>query len=471
MTNNVETIEVKLVVEQIQHLPGLPVLLGRIRSQSEYFVLGDFSSGVSGRYSYLGIRPREVVVFGQDGDDDPFRLLEAACNRYRLGGCEFPVPFVGGWVGYLSYDLGRYIERLPDGVVHDIGLPLLRFGFYDHLLVWDHDEEAGYLMALEYKGQTSKPAERLERLRRLCEGADGIANETTDKPGEVIDTPLVTSELIDRMVGNISRDDYIRKVERAIEYIRAGDIFEVNLSQRYSCPYDKDPSDLYGYLAAHNPAGYSALLVTGDHAVVSASPELFLSRRGNSIVTRPIKGTISRGRDAEQDRSNQKKLEHSEKDRAELNMIIDLERNDLGRICRYGSVKVLQERVIETHPTVFHAFATIAGQLWPETTTADILRATFPGGSISGAPKIRAMEIIDELEPTARSVYTGGIGWIGLGNDLDLNIAIRTIILSQRQAYVQVGGAVVADSTAEAEYDETIAKAAALVRAIWATKD
>ena len=349
---------------------------------------------------------------------------------------------------------------------HDIGLPLLWFGFYDALLAWDNQKQKGYLLALEYARQAEDVEVRVERLRNLAEAREPREKKQREEPSG---QPPELELLLAKMERNITQEEYLDKVARSVAYIKAGDIFEVNLSQRFSCAYGMQAGVLYEYLANHNPAGYAGLIQNNDQAVVSASPELFLSKRGRRIVTRPIKGTVTRGRNEQEDRRNRAWLERSEKDIAELNMIIDLERNDLGRVCEYGTVEVLAEREIEAHPTVYHAVATVAGQLRDGVSVADILRATFPGGSITGAPKIRAMEIIDELEPTARSVYTGSIGWIGVNGDMDLNIAIRTVILERQRAYVQAGGAVVADSEPQAEYEETLAKAAALVKALWVT--
>jgi len=506
--------EVKLIVEEVKRIASLGELLDRIEGEEGGFVMGDFGLRGVGRYSYLGIKPTKTFVFRYGEEGDPFALLEenmptrslssseakgvgmppikhAHAGNARDRNCvgmapgapppssrtrlavppvnrgDFSVPFVGGWVGYLSYDLGRYIERLPDAGEHDIGLPLLWFGFYDALLVWDNEEQKGYLLVLEYSDQAEAVEVRLERLRNLAEAGEPQEKERREE--QIIEPPELEL-LLQKMERNITREDYLDKVARSVEYIKTGDIFEVNLSQRFSCGYGKPAGILYEYLARHNPAGYAGMIQNGEYAVVSASPELFLSKRGQRIVTRPIKGTVARGRNTQEDRQNREWLERSEKDIAELNMIIDLERNDLGRVCEYGTVEVLAEREIEAHPTVYHAVATVAGQLRERVAVGDILRATFPGGSITGAPKIRAMEIIDELEQTARSVYTGSIGWIGVNGDMDLNIAIRTVILERQRAYVQAGGAVVADSEPQAEYEETLAKAAALVRAIWEKK-
>ena len=457
-------------MEKIDRMASLPLLLERLDNRPGMFVLGDFGWRGAGRFSYLGLKPTEQVLFEQNGEGDPFEIWHREMQRFQLDKTQdLPVPFAGGWVGYLSYDLARYIERLPDSVDHDIPLPLMYFGFYDAIAAWDNREKCGYLLALDYPGQKESAESRLTRLRAICRAEDQTDIDDQNKYERQSPDLQYTAHLVRQMEAGVEPQAYLEKVARAIEYIKAGDIFEVNISQRFACGYREPPSVLYDYLARHNPAGYAALIIAADHAVVSASPELFLSRRGGRIITRPIKGTAPRGANEQEDRAYRDWLEHSDKDRSELNMIIDLERNDLGRICRYGTVKVLAEREIEEHPTVLHTVATIAGELWDDVGISDIFRATFPGGSITGAPKIRSMEIIDELEPTARSVYTGSIGWIGINGDLDLNIAIRTIILSAQKAYAQVGGAIVADSVPQAEYDETLAKAAGLVRALWAT--
>jgi anthranilate/para-aminobenzoate synthase component I len=260
---------------------------------------------------------------------------------------------------------------------------------------------------------------------------------------------------------NFSRDDYVQAVQRCKEYIAAGDIYQVNLSQRFTASFQGDPYALYLRLMKENGALYGAYLDFEDFVLISNSPELFFRVRpqpdgSRTIVTRPIKGTRRRapGMDIE--------LRDSVKDQAELNMIVDLERNDLGRICQVGSVKVTQPRVIEAHPTVYHGVATIEGILRPEVTFADILRAMFPGGSVTGAPKIRAMQIIEALEPVHRGPYCGAIGYLAPDGSMEFNIAIRTMIIKDGLVHIPVGGAVVADSTPAGEYDETLVKAKAM---------
>ena len=258
----------------------------------------------------------------------------------------------------------------------------------------------------------------------------------------------------------------MRAVRRILEYIAAGDCYQVNLSQRLSAPYSGSAWSLYERLRAASPAPYSAFLDCGDHQVLSSSPELFLRVRGGEVETHPIKGTRPRGRTPEEDAAAAAELLSSPKDRAELLMIVDLERNDLGRVCRFGSVTVPELYRLESYANVHHLVATVRGQLRPQITPLECLRAAFPGGSITGAPKIRAMEIIEELEPVRRSLYTGAIGWVDGRGDGEWNIAIRTMVVKQGVVQFHVGGGVVADSDPQAEYEETLAKAGGMLAAL-----
>ncbi|MCK4959242.1 MAG: anthranilate synthase component I family protein, partial [Planctomycetes bacterium] len=254
-----------------------------------------------------------------------------------------------------------------------------------------------------------------------------------------------------------------------------GEVYQINFSQRFECDYTTKPVELYHWQNEYNPSPYAAFIDAGDFSVVSTSPEMFLTISDDVISTKPIKGTrprVSNCPGADQiNETNFTELIESEKDQAELNMIIDLERNDLTRVCKYGTIKVTQPRTIEKYPTVFHAVATVEGTLHKDMDFCDVLKATFPGGSITGAPKIRSMEIIDKLEPTQRSVYTGSIGFIGVDGSVCLNIAIRTVIIKDQTAYVQTGGGIVADSNAQDEWDETITKARALLAGIVAVQN
>jgi para-aminobenzoate synthetase component 1 len=335
-----------------------------------------------------------------------------------------------GAVGYLAYDLKRFIEEVPRRAVDDLGLPECYLCFYDDIVRFD-------------PRLTAADCQTVPRRSPLA-GAVGMPAATF--------TP----------------EAYRRAVERVREYIFAGDVYQVNLSQRFQLPLRGSPFDAYLRLRRVTPAPFAAYINLPEVQVLSASPERFLHFNPGTrrVQTRPIKGTRPRGRTAREDRQLAKELLESEKDRAENVMIVDLERNDLGRVAEIGSVEVTELAVLEVLPTVFHLTSTVEATLREDRDLVDLLVATFPGGSITGAPKIRAMEIIDELEPTARSVYTGAIGYIGFDGSMDLNIAIRTILVGDGEAYLQAGGGIVADSDPELEYQETLHKASALVEAV-----
>jgi para-aminobenzoate synthetase component I len=331
------------------------------------------------------------------------------------------------WIGYLGYDLGRLFEALPGRANEALNLPLFLFTLHAHA----HSS----LVASHFRRQTNHSLTRSQAL-----------------------------------TSNFTRSAYEDAVERVVEYIAAGDIFQANLSQCFTAALNDAPLAIAERLRAQSPAAYGAFLDYGDHALICNSPELFLRVTPQpdgmrTIVTRPIKGTRPRlpGMEAA--------LRESVKDQAELNMIVDLERNDLGRVCEIGSVKVTRPREIEAHPTVYHGVATIEGALRDDVTFVDLLRATFPGGSITGAPKIRAMEIIEELEPTRRGPYCGAIGYVAADGSMEFNIAIRTMIVKDGLVHVPVGGGIVADSVAADEYEETLVKARAMFAALGVSVD
>ena len=419
-----------------------------------------------GRYSMLGSEPFLVMTSrGQDiqitkdghtltEDGNPFHTLRDLLATWTLPR-HTDVPFVGGAVGYLSYDLGHFIERLPCTTVDDIGLPELHMALHDTALVYDHHEERAWIVAAELDVSGRDPAEM--RASRLMERL--LASPPP--------SPSVTEENQSGEIRcNFTKEEYLRAVQRAKDYIAAGDIFQVNLSRRFETTLTLPPDELYLKLRAINPAPMAAYFAFDNCAVVSASPERFIKVRGRHAETRPIKGTRQRGADDVEDCALAEELLASEKDNAELAMIVDLERNDLGRVCSYGSVQVTEERVLESFPTVHHLVATVEGELHEGHDLVGLLRATFPGGSITGAPKIRSMEIIDELEPTRRSLYTGAIGYLGFDGSMDTNIVIRTFLIKGQKAYFQAGGGIVADSDLTGEYDETTHKARALLQAV-----
>jgi para-aminobenzoate synthetase component 1 len=419
-------------------------------------------------FSYWTAEPKEVFEF-TSAQADPFSQLQRVLSRYRLGDAkrtDFPLAgaFCGGWIGYFSYELGRYIERLPERAMDDLHMPLIRLCFYDRVVAYDHRADALWLIALELPDDSEKPAEKMLALERLLDQSRNV------RPGEFARMRLEDIDATD-IRRNMTREDYLRAVERIKDYIRDGDVYQVNYSHRFEQPVAGRPIELFHWQNRFNPSDYAAFLDAGVFQIVSASPEMFVTIRDGVIQTKPIKGTRPRidASDPHSARLNDRQFNDlltNEKEQAELNMIIDLERNDVARICKPGTRRVVQPRTIETYPTVFHAVATVAGELRDDTTFSDVLQAMFPGGSITGAPKIRAMEIIDELEPTARGVYTGAIGYLGIDGTVCLNIAIRTIIINGDRAFVQTGGGIVADSDPQAEWDETITKARALLAGI-----
>jgi len=387
------------------------------------------------------------------------------------------LPFGPGFYGYLSYDLAPYIEPTAGlSPRRDIPLPDLWFGFYEAVLVLDHLERRAHLVAArgpEWEVLEEALAHELER------GGSGDPPRTTGgrpaaERGGSPEPPRTSAG--QRATHNMTRDEFLRAVARAREYIAAGDIFQVNLSRRLTTPLvaPGGPADLYLRLRRANPAPYAAYLnLGGGRAVLSSSPELFLDLKDGAVVTRPIKGTRPHqpGDEAANARMRAELLA-SAKDRAELVMIVDLERNDLGRVCSYGSVRVAEPRAVETYASVYHTVATVTGRLHEDRDLVDLLKATFPGGSITGAPKIRSMQIIAELEPTRRSLYTGSVGYLGPGGPGQrvgrcvLNIAIRTLLAAEGQVHLQVGGGIVADSRPEEEYAETEDKARAMLEAL-----
>jgi para-aminobenzoate synthetase component 1 len=383
---------------------------------------------------------------------------------------------LGGAVGYFSYDLCHFTERLPSTARDDLKLPESYFAFYDTIVAFDHLEGKAYLVATGFPEMDE--GQRLRRARvRLEETKDWLysshsviaseAKQSRDRDCLVAIAPR--NDRQDKEItlkSNFTPEEYMKAVSKVREYIAAGDVFQVNLSQRFEADLEISPFELYKRLRKVNPAPFASYLNFPGVTIVSASPERFLKVRSDRVETRPIKGTRPRGKDSAEDERLACELVHSAKDQAENLMIVDLERNDLGRVCRYGTVKVTELAILETFPTVFHLTSTVTGRLCRGKSNIDLLKATFPGGSITGAPKVRAMEIIDEIEPTKRSVYTGSLGYMGFNECMDVNIVIRTFLIREGKAYFQVGGAIIYDSDPEAEYIETLDKARGLIQAL-----
>jgi para-aminobenzoate synthetase component 1 len=430
--------------------------------------------GDAGRFSILAAHPRLVFeatgprwsirhdrAVAETGRGDVLAVLGYLLNRFGLAdSLDQPdpgePPFQGGLIGFFGYDLAPRLERLPRRAERDSRMPDIRMALYDTALIVDAESKQVELWSWDLTGEG-----RLAALRRA--GIWRKAIERTLRARTGARAPI--SEL-GTASSSFDRATYGQSVRRVLDYIAAGDVFQVNLSHRFVAHGRPDALDLYLRLKAKSPAPFAAFLRFGDLAVVSASPESFYQTRGDLLVTRPIKGTRPRHQDPAEDARLAQELAASPKDRAELTMIVDLERNDLGRVCQYGSVHVRDPRAIESFAQVHHLVATVEGRLCGGATPLDATRALFPGGSITGAPKIRAMQIIDELEPNRRGLYTGAIGYLSRCGSSAFNIAIRTILIEGQRASFQVGGGIVADSDPDAEYEETLAKGRAMLEVL-----
>jgi para-aminobenzoate synthetase component 1 len=426
-----------------------------------------------GRYSFVAADPVDWLVVPADGSDALRRLMNRVAELPSAAPAGLP-PFQGGWAGMFGYELARSLEGVPPAKFDEFQLPVLAVGLYDVVVAFDHQKQNAWLISqglpeTETAGRRERAAARARFFR------DRLAGKPTsfDKPP----TPRTISlDALARqfpvpghegLTSDFSAESYHRAVERAVEYIGAGDVFQVNLSQRLLHSAVTSTPDLYCQLRERNPAPFAAYLDGGDWQIASASPERFIRVDGRRVETRPIKGTRGRTRRPEADLFAGDELLASPKDRAENVMIVDLLRNDLSRTCRPDSVRVSQLCGLESYEYVQHLVSVVEGTLRHDCTPLDLLRTSFPGGSVTGAPKIRAMEIIAELEPTVRGAYCGSLGYIGLDGRMDTSILIRTITAAGGWWQLPVGGAIVADSRPRDEYDETWHKAAGLLRALW----
>ncbi|PWC87516.1 aminobenzoate synthetase [Azospirillum sp. TSH100] len=428
------------------------------------------AAGGRGRWSIIAAEPFRTIeardgcitVDGHAVDGDPFTVLERQLEAHRLSlPSDLPVPFAGGAVGFLGYELGQVLERLPARHGDDTGLPDMAFGLYDTVIVFDEQERRGWILSSGFPerspvGRRIQAARRLHAFAELLEAAPNILPPPS--PATAVWRP------------EIGRDEYCRQVEQVLEYIRAGDIFQANFTSRFLAdrPDGLSVLDLYRRLLALSPAPFAACLsLPGGTGLASASPERFIRLHADGrMETRPIKGTRPRGATAEEDDALAEELEHSVKDRAENLMITDLLRNDIGRVARIGSVKVPVLCGVERFASVHHLVSVIEGRLKPGLGPVDLLRATFPGGSITGAPKIRAMEIIDELESSRRGAYCGSVAWIGFDGAMDSSIVIRTLTITPDRVIAQAGGGIVADSDPGHEHNEMMVKIRPLLRAL-----
>jgi para-aminobenzoate synthetase component 1 len=470
------------VCRRLAHVPHLLFLdsAGRYPDLGRFsFVSADPFAWVQSRCGHVETTrfgPNTVVV--RQSGADPFSVLANLLTQYPSLPIAGLPPFQGGAAGLFGYDLCHHIERLLRPRFDEFQTPDMAVGLYDWVAAFDHEQSRAWIISTGLP-ETQSPARRqhaqrrLRKVRRLLSGEVAAGTATARAPRPSL-PPLKRDELacchdlagIPGIGSSFTRAQYLEEAARAVEYVHAGDCFQVNLAQRLLHPATLPPLELYRRLRERNPAPFAGFLDLGDFVLASASPERFLRVEGGAVEARPIKGTRPRGKTPEEDRHNAQELLGSAKDRAENVMIVDLLRNDVGRVCAYGSVRVPAVCRLESYPYVHHLVSVVTGRLRPERGPVDLLRAAFPGGSVTGAPKVRAMEIIAELEPTARGPYCGSLGYIGFDGAMDTNILIRTFTVGRGWVQFPVGGGIVADSTPEGEYAETLHKAEGLVRAL-----
>ncbi len=437
--------------------------------------LGRYSFVTADPFEWIRARGRQVIVSSEAEPRepaDPFAVLAGRLARYRSETIPDLPPFQGGAAGLLGYDLCHHVERLPRPRFDEFAVPDLAVGLYDWVLAYDHAAARAWLISTGFPEQDAGRRQRRAR-RRLAAVKQRLAQEPAAAPPPPR-RPLPAAALcpqwpvpgVPGLTSNFDRAGYLATVRRAIEYVHAGDCFQVNVAQRLLHPATLPPLELYRRLRERNPAPFAGYLDLGDFVVASASPERFLRVQDGAVETRPIKGTRPRGATPAEDEARRRELLASAKDRAENVMIVDLLRNDLGRVCRYGSVRVPALCRPETYRTVHHLVSEVCGRLRDGLGPIDLLRAAFPGGSVTGAPKVRAMEIIAGLEQTARGPYCGSLGYVGFDGSMDTSILIRTFTVGRGWVQFPVGGGIVADSVPEREYEETWHKAEGLLRAL-----
>ena len=416
------------------------------------------------RYSFIGTEPQGVFMSGPgqtNGDVDPLIPIQRAMNAYKLIPASDLGPFNGGMVGYISYDAVRHFERLPAPKADPVGLPESVFMMTTSFLVFDHVRQVIRIVSHAFLDGDVRTAydEATQRIDQLAARLD--APSTMQPPPRQSNDPAP-----ERVTSNLTRQQYDRIVERCKEYVYAGDIIQTVPSQRFSRPTTAHPLEIYRALRAINPSPYMYYLDLDDFHIVGSSPEELVRVQDGMVSTRPIAGTMPRGRTDEEDAEIERKLLADEKERAEHVMLVDLGRNDIGRVCEPGTVEVEDLMIVERFSHVMHLVSHVVGKLRGDMNAYDAMRACFPAGTLSGAPKIRAMEIIAEMEPHGRGPYGGAVGYFDLNGNMDTAITIRTMVVKDGAAHVQAGGGIVFDSVPETEYAETVHKASAVLRAI-----
>ena len=457
------------------------------------FLYGDapntflFESGkgpqATARYTMMGrsnsrslLADHDQVIISNNGTreakpESPLSVLDYLNFEIHGAFFDYAPHFWGGWVGIIGYEMAQHLDAVDLRPKEGLDIPLLHFVQVDRLWIYDHT--TGVLKMIVSEKCPGDPEAHYETIQREIEKhwkqAEPYLKPTAGPDPQA--APASSNRNGCSLHSNLSESQYIQMVERAKIYIEEGDIYQANLAQRFESTFKGNPFDLYEHLRRINPSPFSGYMKLGDLTLVSSSPERLVKVDQGVLETRPIAGTRPRGRDSIEDDLLTHELLLNEKEKAEHLMLVDLERNDLGRICEYGSVRVTDQMFVEQYSHVSHIVSNIQGVLKPDTTLKDILKAVFPGGTITGCPKIRCMEIIDELEPVTRGPYSGSFGYIGFADTLDLNIIIRTILIKEDKAYFHVGAGIVADSDPAREYQETLDKAAAMINVLTGNRE
>ena len=455
----------------------------RIAQGARYsFLLESVEGGEKiARYTFAGAHPEEVFRFAGGAcvleshdrivweERDPISFLRERIERFRPVRLPGLPPLVAGAIGYFSYDMVRLIERLPKRLRDEIGLYDAMLMFYRGILAFDHVQHRLWVVRNVFtegrgtlRAKYHAAVREIKETRRLLEGP-----VTAERPRK---QSVVKKRAPLKVTSNFRRPEYLAAVRKAKEYIRAGDILQVVLSQRFSAKTKSDPFEIYRELRALNPSPYLFYLQMNDVSIVGSSPEMLVKVQGRDVFYRPIAGTRWRGKDEAEDQRLEREMLASEKERAEHIMLVDLGRNDLGRVCDYGTVRAEKLLAVERYSHVMHLVSSLRGRLREDVDCFDALMACFPAGTVSGAPKVRAMEIVEELERTRRGIYAGGILYLDFAGNLDSCIALRTMVVKNGVAYVQAGGGIVADSSPEAEYQESVNKSKALLAALAAVQ-
>lgn len=452
------------LIEELNYQPDSSVLFDKFSNEPwSVFLDSNQPNAIHGRYDIIASRPK-VRLTNQNNETqiestsellsipgDPFSILKEYLpleGRHKEK-IDVELPFVGGALGYFSYDLGRQIENIPTNSLDDMYLPDMKMGIYSWAIVVDHAKKKSYLVGDKADLRVRRNWNDL--LKFVCDSSSNTNHEFS-----------VTTNV----ESNMSETEYANAFSKIKSYIKEGDCYQVNLAQRFNVNVEGDPWQAYCALRKLNPSPFSAYLNYTDFQILSNSPERFLSVKEGVVQTKPIKGTRPRSDDVKRDQALLNELINSKKDQSENVMIVDLLRNDISKNCALGSVKVPKLFDIESYPNVHHMVSTVTGKLQEHRTAIDLLKGSFPGGSITGAPKLRSMEIIEELEPHRRGIYCGAIGYIGNNGNMDTNISIRTILHKKQKMYFYAGGGIVYDSQVKSEYQETFDKAAAMMNVL-----